>query len=195
MVHVSGHASQDEMKLLINLVRPKFIIPVHGELRQLKQHGKLAKQMGMKDENIIVIENGTPVELTEHEIDVQPRMKGGYIFVQGGSAGEIGFPQIRNRERLARAGFFHASVRLDPNAIIIGKPKITSEGFIDLKDENDLLDGVTEIIQDAATQYKADWKQLHSHIEGAVSRYLYSETKLRPQVYVVVHSARDLSVA
>lgn len=188
MVHVSGHASQDEMKLLINLVRPKFMIPVHGELRQLKQHGKLAKQMGLKDENVVVIENGTPVELTERSIEVQPRMKGGYIFVQGGSAGEVGFPQIRNRERLARAGFFHVSVRLGSNAMIIGKPKITSEGFIDLKDEEELIEGVTDIIQDAAIQYKADWKQLHSHIEGAVNRYLYSETKLRPQVYVVVHS-------
>ncbi|MGB1249695.1 MAG: ribonuclease J [Candidatus Promineifilaceae bacterium] len=188
MVHVSGHASQDEMKLLINLVRPKFMIPIHGELRQLRQHGKLAKQMGMKDENVIVIENGTPVELTETTVDVQPRMRGGYIFVQGGSAGEVGFPQIRNRERLARAGFFHASVRLNSDAMLIGKPQVTSEGFIDLKDESELIEGVADVIQDAASQYRADWKQLHSHIEGAVSRYLYVETRLRPQVYVVIHS-------
>ena len=186
-VHVSGHASREEMKLMINMVRPKFFIPIHGELHMLTEHAKMARGLGIADENIAVIENGTPVELTEDSIEVQKRMKGGYIFVQGGSAGEIGFPQIRNRERLAQAGFFLASVKLNGDAKLAGAPQYVSEGFIDLSDEQELLDGVRTTIEDAAEAYKQDRKQLHSHIEGALRRYLYAETRLRPQVYVVVH--------
>ncbi len=186
-VHVSGHASREEMKLMLNLVRPKFFIPVHGELHMLTEHGKMAKTLGFEDEQIAIIENGTPVELTEDSIEVMPRMKGGYIFVQGGSAGDIGFSEIRNRERLSQAGFFLASIRLDNDANLIGAPKYVYEGFIDLTDEQELLDGVRTTIEDAAEAFKQDRKQIHSHIEGAVRRYLYAETRLRPQVYVVAH--------
>ncbi len=187
-VHVSGHASQEEMKLMLNMVKPKYFIPVHGELRMLKQHGKLAEQIGFEHKNIAIIENGTPVCLTENSMEIQPRMKGGYIFVQGGSAGEIGFPQIRNRERLAQAGFFLASIRINGNSEVLGKPQIVSEGFIDLSEEDELIKGAEKVIRSAALEYKTDRKQLHSHIEGALSRYLYNETRLRPQVYAVVHS-------
>lgn len=188
-VHVSGHASQEEMKLMLNMVKPKFFIPVHGELRMLRQHGKLAQQIGFDKAKIAVIENGTPVTLTENSMKVEKRMKGGYVFVQGGSAGEIGFPQIRNRERLAQAGFFLASVKVDSDSQVVGKPQIVSDGFIDLRDEQDLIKGAEKVIRSAAEEYKTDRKQLHSHIEGALSRYLYNETRLRPQVYAVVHNA------
>ncbi len=187
-VHVSGHASQEEMKLMINMVKPKYFVPVHGELRMLRQHGKLAEQIGFERKNIAVIENGTPVTFDSNGMKIEKRMKGGYVFVQGGSAGEIGFSQIRNRERLAQAGFFLASVRINKESEIIGRPQIVSEGFIDLSGEGDLINGADKVIRKAAQEYKTDRKQLHSHIEGALGRYLYNETRLRPQVYVVVHS-------
>lgn len=187
-VHVSGHASQEEMRLMINLVRPKFFIPVHGELRHLKQHGKMAQALGIAPERIAVVENGAPVDLDADSMTVQPRLKGGYVFVQGGSAGDIGFPDIRDRERLARAGFFLASLRLNATAELIGKPLFVSEGFIDLNQSQSLTTGAEEAIRSAARSFKADRAQLRSHIEGALGRFLYAETGLRPNVYVVVHA-------
>ena len=186
-VHVSGHASQEEMKLMINLIRPKFFIPVHGELRQLIQHAKIARDMGIDDESILVIENGTPIEFDEQSVVEQPRMKGGYVFVQGGSAGEVGFPDIRDREKLAQAGFFLASLRLNDEAELMTKPKYVSEGFMKLSDADELLEGVEETIEAAAQQYKQDRQQLHSHIEGALRRYFYTETGLRPTTHIVIH--------
>jgi ribonuclease J len=140
-VHVSGHASQEEMKLLINLVKPKFLVPVHGELRHLKQHGEIAKQMGIPEENIAVVENGTPLELTAVSLEVQPRMKGGYVFVDGASVGDIGWSVVRERDQLSQNGFFFAAVTTNGSGTVIGKPEFVSRGFVNLKEAEDLIEG------------------------------------------------------
>ena len=186
-LHVSGHASQDEMKLMIQLLRPKFFIPVHGELRHLKQHALLAEQIGIARKNIAVVENGTPVELSAESMTILPRLKGGYIFVQGGIAGELSFNAIRQREKLATSGFITASIRLNRDGVLLSKPLIITEGFIDLSQKPALLEGAETIIRNAAQAHKMDWAQLNAHIEGALRRYLHSETRLAPNVYVLIH--------
>jgi ribonuclease J len=187
-VHVSGHASQEEMKLMINLVRPKFLIPVHGELRHLKQHAEMAADMGMSRDNIAVIENGTPIELDENRLTVLPRMRGGYIFVDGSSVGDIGWPIVRDREKLANSGIFFAVITLNDRGDVIGKPDIVTLGFIAKGEAPDLMEGAEVTIANTAQTYVKNRDAVHKRIAEALTRYLYAETGRRPLVHVVIKS-------
>lgn len=186
-VHVSGHASREEMKLLINLIRPKFFVPVHGDLRHLIHHGKLAQEMGIPENNIAVVENGTPLELTPSSLDVLPRMPGGYIFVDGAGVGDIGWSVVRDRDRLAQAGFFFVSLNLSPNGQLIGKPEIVSRGLLEGEEMDDLVAGAEETVMRVVKNQNGRTKGLSKKIEDAVNRYLYAETGKRPLVHVVIH--------
>lgn len=186
-VHVSGHASQEEMKLLINLVRPKFLIPVHGELRHLKQHALMANELGIATENVAVIENGTPVELSPDSLIIHPRLKGGYIFVDGSSVGEIDWPVLRDREMLAQSGYFFAFINLNGDGSLIGQPEILSRGFIDMRDGTELVEGAKETIQRVVLLHKENGGgKLSTKLEDGLNRYLYAETGRRPLVQVVI---------
>lgn len=187
-VHVSGHPSQEEMKLMINLVRPKFLIPVHGELRHLVQHAKMAYQMGFQPNQVAVIENGTVVELDKDSLTIGERLPGGYVFIQGGAVVDAGISTIRDRERLAQAGFFVAAIRLNSEAELLGEPGIVSEGFMDLSQEHELIQGVRETIARVAKVHGVSNRQLSGQIAGAIGRFLYAETGLRPQVYVIINN-------
>lgn len=185
-VHVSGHASREEMKLLINLVKPKFFVPVHGELRHLKAHGKLAIEMGIPEENIAVVENGTVLELDEDSLTIGPRIPGGYIFVDGSGVGDVGPAVMRDRERLANSGFFVAIVSLDERGQVIDRPEIISRGFVYLEEAGDILEGAEDVITRTIKASGRNRDKLYKKIEGALSRYLYAETGRRPMVYVIV---------
>lgn len=186
-VHVSGHASQEEMKLMINLVRPQFLIPIHGELRHLKQHAEMAMHMGIAAENIAVVENGTPLELTESSLEILPRLPGGYVFVDGASVGEIGWSVVRDREALAQSGVVFAVLATNDAGKVVGRPEIISRGFVEPKESDELLAGAAEAILRAADLYgKMKRDRLNEAIEDALSRYLYAETGRRPLVHVVV---------
>jgi ribonuclease J len=185
-VHVSGHASREEMKLLINLIKPKFFVPIHGELRHLKAHGKLAQEMGIDRENIAVIENGTILELDEHSLTVGPRVPGGYIFVDGSGVGDVGPAVMRDRERLADSGFFVAVAKLDEDGKLSGTPDLISRGFVYLDESGELLEGARQTISDIINTKDGNRKQLSRQIENALSRYFYAETGRRPVVHAVV---------
>lgn len=185
-VHVSGHASREEMKLLINLIKPKFFVPVHGELRHLKAHGKLAQDMGIPQENVTVVENGTMLEIDQDSLTIGPRIPGGYIFVDGSGVGDVGPAVMRDRERLADSGFFVAVVALDKGGNLRGKPDLISRGFVYLDESGDLLLGARETISELVSAKGSNRAQLSRQIENALSRYLYSETGRRPMVHAVV---------
>ncbi|MBK8905876.1 MAG: ribonuclease J [Anaerolineaceae bacterium] len=185
-VHVSGHASQEEMKLMINLVRPKYLLPIHGELRHLKQHAVMAQELGIPAENIAVIENGTPLELSDDSLQIMPRMRGGYIFVDGESVGEIDWPVLRDREKLAQSGLFFAVISLNGSSQMVGQPEIISRGFIDRRDEEALMEGAKEKIDQMVKQFAGQSQGLSKKIEDALSRYLFAETGRRPIVQVVI---------
>ncbi len=186
-VHVSGHASQEEMKLMINLVRPKYLVPVHGELRHLKQHALMAQELGIPRENIAVIENGTPLELSQDSLTIMPRLKGGYIFVDGGSVGEVDWPVLRDRELLSQGGVFFAFLTLNGNGAMTGEPEILSRGFLDMRDGVEIVDGAKETIDRVIKLHKENGGgKLSTKIEDAISRYLYSETGRRPLVQVII---------
>ncbi len=185
-VHVSGHASQEEMKLMINLVRPKFLVPVHGELRHLKQHAVLAQSMGFPRENIAVVENGTPLEIDENSLTVLPRLKGGYIFVDGASVGEIGWREVNDRERLAQSGIFFVVVTTNGRGDVIGKSEIISRGFLGRVETEQLFEGTEETIAHVVKMHGDSPKSVSDKLENALNRYLYAETGRRPLVQVIV---------
>lgn len=187
-VHVSGHASQEEMKLLINMVQPKFLVPVHGELRHLKQHAALAESIGFPKDNITVIENGTPIELNQDSLTVLKRLRGGYVFVDGSGVGDIGWPVMRERDKLANNGFLVVMVNANGRGDIIGTADYISQGIVDRKEVETLYDGADEIVErivaDSANVKK---EKLINRLEEGVSRYIHSETGKRPFVRVIVN--------
>ncbi len=185
-VHVSGHASQEEMKLMINLIRPQYLIPVHGELRHLSLHGKLGRELGIAEENIAVVENGTPLELTRNDLTICPRMPGGYVFVDGSSVGDIGWPVVRDRDKLAQAGFFFISVSAGPNGQMLSQPVIRTRGFVSTDEADELKDSIIEVIQRVLKNEGGKRKSTEQRLEQALSRHLYEETRRRPIIEVVV---------
>lgn len=186
-VHVSGHASQEEMKLLINLVKPQFLVPIHGELRHLKQHSVLAQGLGFPEENIAVVENGTPLELTEDSLKVLPRMRGGYIFVDGAGVGDIGWRVVRDRDKLAQSGLFFAVVKTNGRGDVVGEPEFFTRGFVNLAESQDLIDEAEETIRSTVKAHGNSKKPLDNRIEDSLNRFFYAETGRRPLVKVVVN--------
>jgi ribonuclease J len=187
-VHVSGHASQEEMKLMLNLVRPKYFIPIHGELRHLKQHAQIAQQVGIPEERIATVENGQVVELMDGEMRLGERIPGGYVFVDGAGVGEIGPDVMREREILARDGFVLVNLLLDRNSChLVGDPEIITRGFVHMGEAEDLLEATRKMVVQAINCESNG--RMKSDIEQTLKSYLYSKTKRRPMVFVTMSEA------
>jgi ribonuclease J len=186
-VHVSGHASREEMKLLINLIRPRFLIPIHGELRHLKLHAEMGKTLGIPEDRVAVVENGTPIELTPYSLTVLDRLPGGYVFVDGSGVGDIGWSEVRDRDRLAQAGYFFAVVGINSRGEQVGRPHLSTHGFVNEKESAELLEGVEEVIATTLRNTQKEGRKVTSgQLEQALNRYLYDETRKRPVIEVVV---------
>ena len=186
-VHVSGHASQEEQKLLINLLRPRFFVPIHGELRHLKQHGKIARQLGIPAENTAVVENGYVLTFGER-LEIGERVPGGYVFVDGTRVGEIGPAVLREREALGQEGFVLSVVRYGRQAgRPVGRPRIITRGFIFVPGAEDLLAQAEDVALSAATAKPGTpAAEVEKQVQAALSRFLYEETKSRPTVIPAV---------
>ena len=183
-IHVSGHASQEELKLLLNIVNPKYFIPIHGELRQLRRHGQLAVEVGIPDENVIVVENGQIVELTSRDIRLGERIPGGYVFVDGQSIGDVDFSIMREREKLARNGIFLIDISVDKlNGKLLHEPEIITRGFVSQEDAGELLPEVRKHIMNVVND--GGWDS-EKDIANTVRSYLYEYTKRRPMVLVTL---------
>jgi ribonuclease J len=186
-VHVSGHASSEEQKLLLNLVRPKFFMPIHGELHHLKRHAALGRQVGIPPENIIVVENGQVVELFGDKLSLAERMPGGYVFVEGESVGEVDLDVMREREQLARSGIVLVTVPLDKySGRLIKDPEIITRGFISPEDAETLVPAVRKKVTDLVNGGGLDDEKL---ITDAVRSLLRDRTGRRPMVFVAVTKA------
>ncbi len=182
-VHVSGHASQDEMTLMIHIVKPKYFIPTHGELRHLRQHAVIAEEAGIPAENIEVIENGQIVEFEDGEMRLGERIPGGYVFVDGSSVGDIGPSVVREREELARDGFILVNLTLDHNGRLREEPEIITRGFIYKHDTSDLLAKTTIRIEKTIARAHGN---IHDDVLQTLRSFLYNETKRRPQIFVTL---------
>jgi len=183
-IHVSGHAAQEEQKLLINLVKPKHFVPIHGELRQLKRHAKLAVEVGVAEENVMVVENGQIVELSGGKMRLGERIPGGYVFVDGESIGEVDFGIMREREKLARNGLFLIDISVNKlNGRLLHDPEIITRGFVSPEDAEELIPEVRKHIMGVVNG--GGWDS-EKDIANTVKSYLYEYTKRRPMVLVTL---------
>lgn len=188
-VHVSGHAKQEEMKLMLNLTRPRYFLPVHGELRHLREHAKLAQQAGVDEKNIFVLENGYTLTINKHGMRVGDRVPGGYVFVDGSGVGDVGRAVMRDREILARDGFLIVVVNVDKKTgSIKGDPEIISRGFIYLREADDLIDMVKSTVQSTLDQTSQSQNgRRRDQLQDNISKMLYNETKRRPMVFSIIN--------
>jgi ribonuclease J len=190
-VHVSGHASQEEMKLLISLTQPKFFIPMHGELRMLKLHGQLAETLGIPAENIAVVENGRVIELEnrgklEHaRMRLGERIPGGYVFVDGSSVGDVNQKVIRERESLGRDGVLMIILTVDRrNRNLRGPAEIFSSGLLPNENMQEYMPALRKRIEDAVRKPEGNLQQ---NVEETVKGFIYNEMGRRPVIFVNVN--------
>jgi len=187
-VHVSGHANQDEMKLMLNIVNPQYLIPVHGELRHLKQHKVLAEESEFPADNVLVIENGEVIEFNDGKLAIKDRIPGNYVFVDGSRVGEIGPSVVREREQLAQDGVVLISLVLDRKGKLHEEPEIISRGFVykhdDKHDEDDIIEQTRQKIVEIVEKTQGD---LHNELVHAIRSFLYSKTKKRPVVLTTMN--------
>ncbi|HUN24424.1 MAG TPA: ribonuclease J [Anaerolineales bacterium] len=186
-VHVSGHAHADEQKEILNLLRPRYFMPVHGELMQLRAHADLAVSAGMKEENIAVIENGQVLELSEDGMKLGERVPGGYVYVDGSGVGDIGPAVLRERDRLASDGFVVINLLVDADTReLVQDPEMISRGFVFVRDAQELFKIATRrVVQIAELNNTSD--ELRRRVEKDLNDFFYSETRRKPLVFVVVN--------
>lgn len=183
-VHVSGHASQEEMKLLLHLVNPEYFIPIHGELRHLNQHALIAQEVGIPQENIAVAENGQVIEFHDGKMHLGERVPGSYVFVDGSGVGDVNFNVMRERELLSRDGVVLVNLTLDrETGRLREEPEIITRGFIYEKQADALLNATSQHITENIRQLNGN---LQKDLEQMIKTFLYNETKRRPYVFVSV---------
>jgi ribonuclease J len=189
--HVSGHASQEELKLKLGLTKPRYFIPIHGEFRMQVQHGRLAIETGVLPENVFIIENGQPIEIdADGSARRGPTVPAGYVFVDGLSVGEVGEIVLRDRRALANDGMFMIVVTVDKQTgNVIGVPEIITRGFVHGNERDPIIETTTARVMAAIENpgdHISEIALLKSQIKDAVSRHLYDQTKRRPMVFPVV---------
>ncbi len=190
-LHVSGHACQEELKIIHGLVRPKFFIPLHGEQRMLQIHSKLAQSMGMNPKNIHIAEIGTCLELTGKTCKVGAPVPAGKVFVDGTGVGDVGSVVLRDRKHLAQDGMIVVCVNLsaEDGSVITG-PDIITRGFIYVKESEELMEELREVAMEAIDRCQRkrvrDWSTIKSAIKNDLSGYLYKTTKRNPMILPVI---------
>ena len=190
-LHVSGHACQEELKIIHALVKPKFFIPVHGEQRHLQLHGRLAKQMGMNPKNICVGEIGSVFELTKRTCKLSSSVPAGMVLVDGTGVGDVGSVVLRDRKHLAQDGMIVVCVNLSSqDGSVITGPDIITRGFIYVKESEDLMDELRDVAMEAIDRCHRkrirDWTAIKSAIKNDLSGYLYKSTKRNPMILPVI---------
>lgn len=190
-VHVSGHACQEELKLMHRLVKPKYFIPVHGEYKHLKQHAKLAESLGMPKENIFIGQNGTVFEFGSDYGKINGSVQSGKILVDGLGVGDVGNIVLRDRKHLAEDGLMVVVVTIaKENGKIAAGPDIISRGFVYVRESEDLIDEARKVVKsvlDGCEQQNIrEWSLLKSSIRDSLKDFLYEKTKRRPMILPVI---------
>ena len=190
-VHVSGHACQEELKLMQTLVKPKYFIPVHGEYRHLKQHGELANSIGVPKSNILIPEIGDVIEVTRNSIKKSGTVISGQIFVDGLGVGDVGNIVIRDRKHLSQDGILTVVVTLSKeNKAIIAGPDIISRGFVYVRESEKLMDEARDIVRDVFTKCEerkiTDWSTLKSTVRDELKSFLYEKTKRKTMILPII---------
>lgn len=189
-VHVSGHACQEEQKLMISLVRPKFFIPVHGEYRQLIAHSNTAMQMGIPGENVLLMKNGKILELNENEAKFTSSVQVGKVFVDGLGVGDVGNIVLRDRQHLSQDGLIVVVLTMDKVGNILAGPDVISRGFVYVRESENLMEEVkflinTEVMK-CAENHITDWATIKSTIRDSLREYIFQTTKRNPMILPII---------
>jgi len=185
-VHVHGHASQEELKLLLNLVKPKFFMPIHGEYRHLSLHAKLAQSIGIPKDNIFVLEDGDILELNSQAGKITGKIASGNVYVDGLSVGDIGSVVLRDRRMLSRDGIVLVIIAVNrQTGKLVGRPDIVSRGFVDTRESRDMLDESRDLVArvlDHGGARPADWGFINTKVRDTLNKFYYKQTRRRPMV-------------
>ncbi len=189
-LHVSGHACQEEQKMLLALVKPKFFIPVHGEYRMLIKHAELGRIMGVQPKNIVIAENGRVIELTKKSIRAEENVPSGAVLVDG-SIGEVGSVVMRDRHKLAEDGMVVVVMPFSSyDHKLLGDPEIVTRGFIYVKEAEELMEELKRVtlesVEACEAQHISDWTTIKSKVKNNVSGYLYKATRRSPMILPVI---------
>ena len=190
-IHVSGHASREELKLMHNLVRPKFFIPVHGEYHHLVQHARLARELGMPKENIFISENGQILEFTRDKGQVAGKVTAGMVMVDGLGVGDVGNIVLRDRRQLSQDGILIVVVTMNKQTHrVVAGPDIVSRGFVYVRESEALMDEATARVQQALDRCEdekvKEWAAIKSNVRDALGRYLFEMTRRRPMILPII---------
>lgn len=190
-VHVSGHACQEELKLMQTLVKPRFFIPVHGEYRHLKQHAELACKLGLPERNFVIAENGDVVEVARNYIKKNGTVTSGQVFVDGLGVGDVGHIVLRDRKHLSQDGILTVVVTIEKEtSTVIAGPDIISRGFVYVRESEGLMDEAREIVknvlEDCEEKKISDWATLKSNIREELREFLYEKTKRKPMILPII---------
>ena len=190
-IHVSGHACQEELKLMQTLIKPKNFIPVHGEYRHLKQHGELAIKLGLNPKNVVIPEVGNVIEVNRSGIRKSGTVISGQIFVDGLGVGDVGNIVLRDRKHLSQDGILTVVVTLSKdNKTIVAGPDIISRGFVYVRESEGLIDEAREIVRNTLLECEekniTDWATLKSNVRDELRTYLYEKTKRKPMILPII---------
>jgi ribonuclease J len=186
-VHVSGHASREELKMMLGLTQPKYFIPIQGEYRHLVLHGEIAQELGMPSSNIFIIESGQSVELDEKGARLGPQVSGGYVFVDGLGIGDVGQIVLRDRQHLARDGFLIIVAAVDhETTYLLREPDVVSRGFVFMRDADALIEKTKDRVVKILSNGGGNPEALSAKLRDDLSRFLYNETRRRPMILPVI---------
>ena len=190
-LHVSGHACQEELKIIHALVKPKFFIPVHGEQRMLQIHSRLARQMGMEPNHILISDIGRVMELTHNSAKISGTVTAGQVFVDGYGVGDVGSVVLRDRRHLAQDGVIVVVLSMSgEDGSLVSGPDIITRGFVYVKESEGLMEELRQVALEAInsvdTRYSTDWSAIKGAIKGDLSGYLYKKTKRGPMILPVI---------
>ena len=190
-IHVSGHACQEEQKLIISLAKPKYFIPVHGEYRQLRAHAETAKKMGIPTENIFILENGKTLELNKKEAKITTSVPSGKILVDGLGIGDVGNIVLRDRQHLSQDGLIVIVMTMDKSTgEIISGPDVVSRGFVYVRESETLMDDVKRVIKQEVRTFEEegirDWSTIKSTLKDDLRDYIFQRTKRNPMILPII---------
>ncbi len=190
-VHVSGHGSQEELKLMHNLVRPKFFIPVHGEYRHLVKHAKLAESLGMSKDNILIAENGAVIEVTPDKIALNGHVQAGKVLIDGLGVGDVGNIVLRDRKQLSQDGVIIVVMAMDKaSGRIESGPDLVSRGFVYVRESEDLMDEararIVNVLDKCEDENVKEWSTIKGNVRDALGKFLFEKTRRRPMILPII---------
>jgi ribonuclease J len=189
-VHVHGHGSQEELKLLLNLVKPRFFMPIHGEFRHLSFHARLAQSVGIPEKNIFLLEDGDVLELGQWSGKVDGKVSSGNVYVDGLSVGDVGTVVLRDRRMLSRDGIVMVIITVNrQTGKLVGRPDIVSRGFVDTREAKDMIEESRDLVArdlDHSGVRPADWGFIYAKVRDILHKFYYDQTKRRPMILPVM---------